>query len=259
MKHLMLTCVCLFIILILANTSNAKIDPESVMAMWLFDSDEKTIRDSSPNGNDGNPEGNPEWVKEGKFGGAMRFDAVDDIIKIPMTIDYDEITVMCWVIEKGSPVRPRIVSNDHTDVSNKGFQLMYNTAGSGSWFDIGTGAHTAATFAYVAEIGEWYHYTGTYDGSAVRAFIDGEQMVETGGASGEILDSAIDVHIGSSTYAISDALKGVLDEVAIFNKALGEEDIQSIMANGLEKATGLLAVSPASKLATCWSKIKQLK
>jgi hypothetical protein len=256
-KHLLIPVFALFVLGTLAGSSYAKIDPQCVMGMWLFEVEGDVGKDSSENANDGNVEGDPEWTSDGKFGGGLHFDAVDDVIKVPMTVDYDEITVMVWAMEEGSPVRPRIVSNDHTDVSMKGFQLMYNTAGSGSWFDVGDGARrVGASFAYTAEIGEWYHFTGTYDGSTVRAYIDGEVMAEAGGLSDPIADSGIDVHIGTSTYAFSDALKGVLDEVAIFNKALTENEIQEIMADGLEKATGILAVAPAEKLASAWGSIK---
>jgi hypothetical protein len=75
-------------------------------------------------------------------------------------------------------------------------------------------------------------------------------------ASGAIADSGIDVHIGSSTYGFSDGLKGVLDEVAIFNKALSADDIKKIMDNGLEKATGMAAVKSTGKLAATWGGIK---
>lgn len=256
-KYLLISLVASFIVGMLTSPGYARIDPQYVMGMWLFEIDGDVGRDSSENSNDGNVEGDPEWTEDGKFGGGLRFDAVDDVIKVPMTVDYDEITVMVWAMEEGSPVRPRIVSNDHTDVSMKGFQLMYNTAGSGSWFDVGDGARrVGASFAYRAEIGEWYHFTGTYDGSTVMAYIDGQVMAEAGGLSDPIADSGIDVHIGTSTYAFSDALKGVLDEVAIFNKALTESEIQEIMADGLEKATGILAVAPAGKLASTWGSIK---
>ena len=257
MKRLVIICISfIFISLILTGISYANIDPASVMGMWLFNDKNDVGKDSSKSGNNGDVSGKPEWTDKGKFGGGLHFDATDDLIKVPMTIDYKEITVMVWVSEEGSPVRPRIVSNDHTDVSNKGFQLMYNTAGSGSWFDIGTGgANVAAQFAYVAKVGEWYHYTGTYDGSKLRAYINGEMKVEMS-ASGAIADSGIDVHIGSSTYGFSDGLKGVLDEVAIFNKALSADDIKKIMDNGLEKATGMAAVKSTGKLAATWGGIK---
>jgi len=47
-----------------------------------------------------------------------------------------------------------------------------------------------------------------------------------------------------------------MDEVAIFDVALIEDDMKSIMTNGLEKATGITAVSPADKIAITWASIK---
>ena len=50
--------------------------------------------------------------------------------------------------------------------------------------------------------------------------------------------------------------EGLLDEVALFNVPLSQEDIKTIMEKGLESATGSLAVDPESKLATTWGKLK---
>ena len=253
-----LACISLIVIgLILTGQSFAKIDKESIMGMWLFDKEGAVVKDSSGNGNDGNIEGSPKWIDDGKFNGGMYFDSTDDqdVVKVPMVIEYDEITVMVWFKDQGSPVRPRLVSNEHTDVSNTGFQLEYDTSGSNSFFDIGTGAHSSAKFNFKATLDEWYHYAGTYDGSTVRAYIDGELMAEVN-ASDAIKKTPHDVHIGVSTYAKSDGLTGALDEVAIFDKALTEDDIKDVMEKGLEKASGLAAVSPSGKVATIWGQIK---
>jgi hypothetical protein len=248
----------ILISLILAGQSSAKIDPKSVMGMWLFDQKGDVGKDASQNGNDGNIEGKPEWIDKGKFNGGLYFDNTDDqdVIKVDMAIDYDEITVMVWFKDQGSPVRPRLVSNEHTDVSLTGFQLEYDMSGAtNSFFDVGTGARGAAIFSLKAKQDTWYHYAGTYDGSKVRAYIDGESMGE-GSTSGAIKKTSFPVHIGVSTYAQSDGFKGVLDEVAIFNKALSQDDIKDIMKKGLEMATGLTAVSPSGKLASAWGEIK---
>ena len=47
--------------------------------------------------------------------------------------------------------------------------------------------------------------------------------------------------------------EGLFDEMLLFDVALAEEDIQSLMENGLEDT---LAVEPAGKLTTNWGKIK---
>jgi hypothetical protein len=43
----------------------------------------------------------------------------------------------------------------------------------------------------------------------------------------------------------------------IFNVALEEEDTQAIMTKGIERATGMTAVSTLGKLTTTWGGIKQ--
>ena len=48
--------------------------------------------------------------------------------------------------------------------------------------------------------------------------------------------------------------EGMIDEVAIFNKALTEDDINGIMASGLKNAT---AVYAKDKLAATWGEIKR--
>ncbi len=51
-------------------------------------------------------------------------------------------------------------------------------------------------------------------------------------------------------------LHGLMDEILIANVALDESDVKSIMNQGLEGTTGLIAVFPPDKLATTWASIK---
>ncbi len=48
--------------------------------------------------------------------------------------------------------------------------------------------------------------------------------------------------------------KGIIDDVGLFNVALSEGDMDTIMNNGLEEAA---AVDAIGKLTTTWSNIKQ--
>ncbi len=48
---------------------------------------------------------------------------------------------------------------------------------------------------------------------------------------------------------------GLLDDIAIFNVAVAEADIQDIMQNGLSEL-GSSPVKPKDKLASRWGKIK---
>ncbi len=50
---------------------------------------------------------------------------------------------------------------------------------------------------------------------------------------------------------------GLIDEFAIFNVALTEDDIKTIMDKGLARALGIAAVSPSGKLTATWGSIKK--
>ena len=51
-------------------------------------------------------------------------------------------------------------------------------------------------------------------------------------------------------------MEGVVDEVVIFNRGLTEEEVNSLMEQGLEKLLGFQAVNPQGKMATTWAKLK---
>ena len=76
--RLTLACVSLIVIsLMFTAQGDAKIDPESIAGIWLFDEGKDDItKDSSKNGNDGKLINNPEWTK-GNFSKALEFHGTD--------------------------------------------------------------------------------------------------------------------------------------------------------------------------------------
>ena len=90
-------------------------------------------------------------------------------------------------------------------------------------------------------------------------FYDGKQIgeknwnseIEAGAAKGEPLN------IGRTAIPRDEYhLDGMLDDVAVFNIALSEEDLQQLVEEGLADT---LAVFPSGKLATTWARIKKRK
>ena len=49
---------------------------------------------------------------------------------------------------------------------------------------------------------------------------------------------------------------GTIDEVAIFNKVLSEDDVQTIIEHGLAKVLAGEAVEALNKLTTTWASLK---
>ena len=103
----------------------------------------------------------------------------------------------------------------------------------------------------------WYHAALTFDGMTLALYLNGEKATSAGGG-GEIIYDNMPVRIGlsSSIPGAWSAFDGLIDEVALFNTALTQEDIQVIMNEGLAVAVGVFAVSSAEKLATTWGGIR---
>jgi len=98
----------------------------------------------------------------------------------------------------------------------------------------------------------WYHVAGTFDGKRVTTWING---VDDGhyDAAGTIASSSNPVHLGKRVEDVSTySFIGSIDEVGIFNVALPDTEIKSLM-NGLSPAV----VLSAGKLSTTWGDMKR--
>ena len=112
--------------------------------------------------------------------------------------------------------------------------------------------------ARVSEKKTWIHFAATYDSKAKNehliVYVNGKRA----GAStrpGKVTPTDNPVEVGR--WGGGSFFVGIIDEVAIFNAILSEEDLQSIMEKGLAKTLGGEAVSPADRLATRWASLKR--
>ena len=88
----------------------------------------------------------------------------------------------------------------------------------------------------------WYHACGVYDGSTIQVWINGTKENELS-YSGGIADETNPFHIGgrfdNDTLANTDAhMDGYIDEVIVFNTALGSVEINELMDNGISGNKG---------------------
>jgi hypothetical protein len=249
--------VALFIPDMLVNSSYAKIDPGSIVGLWLFDeAGGYRVSDSSGNGHDGDKGGSIKWVG-GRFGGALEFSGDDsDYVSIP---HEDSLSLTNWTITVWISVQQKdwqlIVQKSISGTKNNNNYSLYTKPGGGIDFNFYTEAGTASMLngAAIAVDGEWHHVATTYDGEVMYLYVDGELDGETATDAEPILHNDPLV-IGGDDRGAGVQVKGIVDEVGLFNRALSEEDVRSIMENGLRTAT---AVSLAAKLATTWGSIKE--
>ncbi len=253
-------CISLmFIGLMFTAQSSAKIDPKTITGLWLFDEGTgKVAKDSSGNGLDAKHMGNPKWVA-GKFGKALEFDGAAAYVEIPAHKNPTKaITVSVWV-KSPTPAWSQhgfLVSKREAYIlhPNQGTNLVaFPVTNGGGWnvpFTWDKGA------VGPKDITQWHMYTGTYASRTGEwnIYIDGKVASNLKLNKTPIVEDADVLWIGRDQCCDPRYGAALIDEVAIFNVALPEADIQAIMNNGL--GSSLTAVEPADKLATKWADIK---
>ena len=90
---------------------------------------------------------------------------------------------------------------------------------------------------------EWAHYAGTYDGSRMRVYVNGELAAERAVPGKRINSTDSPVWIGASGYR--DRTPALIDGVEIWNVARTQEQIRQSMRDGLAgDEPGLVAWLP---------------
>ena len=248
------------VFLLMVLPSLAEIDPKSITGMWLFDEGKGgTAADSSENGNDGEIHG-AKWV-DGKFGKALEFDGASNWVEVPHsnTVGFKagvSFTITCYF--KGPRVAGALVGKNYEDTSQVlPWYLLWNGGADNKvTLYLRDSASTSFRADGTTEIGDdkWHFVVGRADADAGKAsiWIDGKMEAETDFNEKDGYGTGDGVfHIGRHYDRYTE---GIIDEVALFNVALEEEDIKFLMENGLETAA---AVEPVNKLTTTWGRIKQ--
>ena len=240
----------IIISLMLAGVSNAKIDPETIVGMWLFDEGSGNIaKDSSGNGNDGTINGATR-VK-GKIGKALEFDGVDDWAGTKESANLDNtkaFTIGAWinpdVVDANQVSLGNAVDNFEFDIRNGLSLYVRDQVGWGNPVQSGAGTVPA---------GVWSHVAGIFDGNEIKIYLNGTLKATTPRKTTLVSG---DFSLNFGTYANGEGwfYDGLIDEVVLFNVVLTKDEINDIMSKGL---AGIAAVSPSGKLTTTWADIKQ--
>lgn len=254
MKNLRLMAICLTCLMLISMMDiYAAIQPDSIVGIWLLEEGQgKKVEDASVNNNDGEIF-NAEWT-DGKIGKGLMFDGTARVV-IPAsstTEDYlDGFTYLLWVKPTANP------PGNHTRLIERGWHNPTIQIGTNDFYgSIVVNEDQASSNVRGGEWqqDEWSFVTITHDGDLLKLYVDSELVADK--AMGKA-DKTTDAEIRFGAYSKTGwDFTGVLDEVGVFNVALSENDIKSIMNNGLEEA---LAVTAVGKLAETWGNIKQLR
>ena len=252
-----LSIIVLLILTVLfcsAATCTADVLADALVAVWLFDENGgNTATDASGNAHDGKIIGAKRV--QGKIGRGIEFDGNGNIVEIPHHADFDltEYTISAWIKTAPTGKWQTVIGKEPVagNPRNYGIFVAGNTKLLGVNYTT-AGAWKTAFSKTVAADSKWHHVAATFDGKVLRAYFDGVMEGET---KTEIPPdhNTEPVRIGRWGNPRGDFWSGVLDEVAMFNQALTEDEIQDITMNMRDA----LSVEASGKLAVTWGLIKR--
>ena len=198
-----------------------------LVAAYAFDeATGSTLSDASGNGNTGTISG-ATWTS-GRYSYGLAFNGSSARVNVQDTPSLDLTTAMtleAWV-------KPTTVTSSWRDVIYKGNDNYYLEATSTSTArPVGgatiAGVHPQATGTVAIAANTFTHLATTYDGSAIRLFVNGTQVASTA-ATGSIATSTKQLQIGGDGI-YGQYFAGTIDEVRIYNTALTQAQIQADM------------------------------
>lgn len=263
----------LFSALMLITAGYAASDlADGLVVHFTFDSVKvkgKRILDESGNGIDAEVIKNTQFVK-GKYGKAIRImGETEDCVNIPSSDALeisDEITMMAWVYHEDWTVSSsqwfdkgcyskHIESYGMVVWGKKDFPELgaFETGSVISMLVGGGDSQQSITTLNEMKHRTWHHVVGIYGDKTLKIYLDGEIIAnlpsQVDGFSGT---NEEDLRIGCAKNKPQYAFEGgSIDEVAIWSRALSEDEVRTAMQGPL------LAVSPKGKVTTTWGNIKR--
>jgi hypothetical protein len=212
------------------------------VGIWKLDEGSGTkVSDSSGNGNNGVMSGGVSWVpgvfgSSGlAFGGTGEVKVNDNNALEPAA----SVTVSAWVRSAGSPGAFRYIVAKGANGCIAASYGLYSGPSGGLVFYVSKGRGT--TFARSPDAGQtiwdgqWHLAVGTYDGTTIRLYIDGNQVGSGTAWSGSLeylLPDSNDFYIGNYPGCSDHNFLGDIDDVMVWGRALAVSDIQALLSGG---------------------------
>jgi hypothetical protein len=184
--------------------------------------------DASGTGNEGTLTG-PARTAAGRFGSALSFDGVDDIVTVP---DSDSLDLAAGMTLEGwfRPTelgrwRNGIIKEAATSLA---YAMYPETSSAQPRLVAQIAGRLRETIGpSQLPINTWTHMAATYDGAIFRLYVNGAQ-VATSSRSGILTATTGPLRIGG-TLVYPEYFKGMIDEVRVYNRALLPSEIVTDM------------------------------
>lgn len=203
--------------------------PGLVAAYGFEEASGGVARDQTQNANDGTLSG-ASWAAAGRFGGALSFDGIDDVVTIADAATLDLTTAMtleAWVYPTALSGWRTALLKETTNGLVYSLYAHDNVPRPAAYVRTGT-TETSAVGSVAIPLNAWTHLAATFDASTLRLFVNGVQA-GTWPIGGAITTSSGPVRIGGNAIW-GEHFQGLIDEVRIYGRVLQPSEIQVDMA-----------------------------
>jgi hypothetical protein len=207
----------------------------SELGHWSLDEGSgATAADSSGRGHSGSLLGAPAWVP-GTLGAALELDGQSRVV-VPDAASLQPaqaLSIAAWI-------RPRALGSQRVLEKARyaavdGFELSLSA--SGKLFvrfhhaSHGDAWKLLSTSSYPTDGSSWMHVAASFDGSRIELFVDGRREGSLAAPGLVLADNAEPLAIGSGSDG-SFGFTGAVDDVHLFDRALGEAQVASLIEHG---------------------------
>jgi hypothetical protein len=213
-----------------------------LLGYWRFDEVGLSANDSSPNARHGTLRNNltriestaPIFSSPSLWTG-LQFDGVDDHVSVPTDpgLNAFPLTAAVWVKTTDARYTARALVSKYADSAFSGYSLLLSEGRVRAWYfrdnfnyiwDGGLGLDGG----FVAD-GRWHHIALVVDATSGRLYVDGLLRSTLGwlGVGGPT--TTTEPLQFARYYNYPEALQGQLDEIALWNRALTEQELNNLI------------------------------
>ncbi len=171
----------------------------------------------------------------GKVGGALSFDGKNDrvVCENPTSFETWNGTWELWFWAKSTTTTRALIGKDTYLYNDDGYVLFWGRKLKFA-IDAASGRPIRDIVSDSAiKPRQWFHLAVTFGAGGMKMFINGVQQKDTDPYTGGIISPGTKLEIGDGGFT-GNPFKGMIDEVAIYDRPLSPEEIQEHYQNGLK-------------------------
>ena len=201
----------------------------------LFQVDKNSYAlDLSGKGSHGKFQGKPR-SKKGRRKEGLAFGGTPDCVLLPsgrVKLGTQSITLALWTLPDG---RSRQSEAIFSKMERAGYGLDRSRSGRFSFSIYANGAYRFVFSKDLVGDREWSFVVGVWDGRSIRLYLDGKLQEERATPRGP-RNSRVVAAVGCNPYLDTKKsisfFKGIVDEVAVFDRALSAEEVETLYLLG---------------------------